>query len=76
MSSKTLKMRKPSFINGMARALDLGSTFKLHDYSMGEAERIDSEIMKSDWIWVGKDIKVAINKHQRDIHGKSKMKIL
>ncbi|MCL6588948.1 MAG: hypothetical protein K6U80_03255 [Firmicutes bacterium] len=75
MNVKMLKMRKPSFIKGMARVLDLGSTIKIYDYEyLGEPEKIDFEVMNSDWIRIGKDIKAGIIKYQRDIHGKSKRK--
>ncbi len=49
----------PGFINGAARALDLGSTFDVY------CESVDSDraALMSDWTQVGNDIAGAINKY-------------
>lgn len=70
MITKKIKVRKSSFVKGMARVLDLGSTLNIYVYS-NEPEGIDCNALRSDWEMVGEDIKLAINNYKRDIHGKT-----
>jgi hypothetical protein len=51
---------RPSFIEGIARILDLGNTLNEYNYSQSE-EEADSQAIASDWKAVGNDIKVAID---------------
>jgi hypothetical protein len=52
----------PSFVSGMARVLDIGSTM-LEFNSTFYPEVADYYAIKSDWIVVGDDIKTALNKY-------------
>ncbi|GIK61087.1 MAG: hypothetical protein HND39_01330 [Ignavibacteriota bacterium] len=51
---------RPSFIEGIARILDLGSTLNEYNYSESE-EEADARALASDWKAIGNDIKVAID---------------
>ena len=50
----------PSFVSGMARVLDLGSTMTEFN-STFYPEVADFYAIKSDWINVGSDINTALN---------------
>ena len=50
---------RPSFIEGMSRVLDLGSTLQQYNSSDTE-EEADSEALKNDWRAVGDDLKFSI----------------
>ncbi len=50
---------KPSFIEGMARVIDLGST--LQEYNVSETvEEADARAIGKDWQAIGCDIKKSI----------------
>ncbi len=52
----------PSFVSGMSRVLDLGST--LNEYnSTFFPEVADFYAIESDWAVVGSDLQTAINNH-------------
>lgn len=51
---------RPSFIEGIARILDLGVTLNEYNYSESE-EEADARALASDWKAIGNDIKVAID---------------
>ena len=50
----------PSFLEGMARVLDLGGS--LQEYNRSETDAMaDALAMQEDWRMTGKDIKAAID---------------
>jgi phosphosulfolactate synthase (CoM biosynthesis protein A) len=49
----------PSFIGGMARTLDLGSTLTQYNTSP-TPQQADYIAISSDWIYTGNDIKYAM----------------
>jgi hypothetical protein len=51
----TLLFSVPSFLRGMARVLDLGSTFDVYNTS-DSAEEADRIALETDWIQVGRNI--------------------
>ena len=56
---------RPSFIEGMARVLDLGAT--LQTYNKSETpEEADYLALLSDWTATGNDLKFVIKKYERD----------
>lgn len=71
MSSRSIKIRRSNFIRGMARVLDLGSTINV--YISGDyPDEIDCKAIRSDWEMVGEDMRFAVNKFKKDLHGKAK----
>jgi hypothetical protein len=54
---------RPSFLEGMGRALDMGGTLQLFNDSQttSEADRI---ALANDWRMIGRDLKAAIDKHE------------
>lgn len=63
MSYDTL-FATPSFINGAARVLDLGSTLNEYNFSKSEKEA-DSESLMLDWEAVGFDLYEAIDGYKQ-----------
>ncbi len=53
---------RPSFLEGMARVLDIGSTLQNYNYSDTE-ELADYIALYSDWYLTGKDIKLALDNY-------------
>jgi hypothetical protein len=51
---------QPSFLNGIARALDIGGTFDAYNRSADEASA-DLRAISSDWKVIGQDMKRAID---------------
>lgn len=65
MSDKsTFLFARPSFIEGMARVMDLGSTMQIYNNSKSEKEA-DVKALKKDWEAVGEDILNAVEKYER-----------
>lgn len=64
--SLTLRLfARPSFISGVARILDLGSS--LNGYNIDRsAEEADSKATSADWQMVGRDIRTAMNTHAEE----------
>jgi hypothetical protein len=64
MSNKSSKsdflFAQPSFLSGMARALDLSGTFDAYNRSRNGGEA-DLRAIWSDWLTVGQDMSEAIN---------------
>ena len=55
---------KPSFIEGVARVLDLGTT--LNEYNRNETEEeADTQAILSDWLAVGDSIYSAIGTYEK-----------
>jgi hypothetical protein len=55
---------QPSFIEGMARTLDIGNTLQKYNEASTETEA-DIEAMKNDWRAIGDDIRAAISGYER-----------
>jgi hypothetical protein len=58
----------PSFIEGSARLLDLGSTMEEYNGSLS-ADQADTIALVTDWLSVGSDIQNAMN-HRADVQAK------
>jgi hypothetical protein len=62
MHSTDFLVAKNSFLRGMARALDLGSTINKHSYNTSKTpEEADFRAISNDWNMVGRDIEKAYN---------------
>lgn len=55
--------QRPSFLDGMARVLDIGGVYNDYNYSL-TPEEADTQAMAVDWLCVGDDIVAAINQHK------------
>ena len=65
MSEKsTFLFARPSFVEGMARVVDLGSTMQVYNGSKSEKEA-DTKALKKDWEAVGEDILGATEKYEQ-----------
>ena len=62
---------RPSFVGGMARVLDLGSTLNVYNDS-NSAEEADEKALYSDTLMVGEDLCDAIEVVQKECCGKKK----
>ena len=56
---------RPSFAEGAARILDMGGTLNSYNKSLS-AEQADLFAIYSDWLSVGADLEVALEKCQAD----------
>lgn len=63
-SSTFFLFARPSFIEGVARIVDLGGTLSIYNES-GTPEDADLSALFSDWKAVGEDLKSAIGKYER-----------
>ena len=54
----TFLFARPSFMEGMARVIDLGSTLQVYNDSQTELEA-DSKALQNDWQAIGEDILIA-----------------
>lgn len=54
---------QPSFVRGMGRVLDLGSTRNIYNESDAEVDA-DRKALQSDWNVVGDDVMKAINTYR------------
>lgn len=61
---------EPSFIEGMARTLDIGNTLKKYNDSATEAEA-DVEALKNDWRAVGDDLRASISVYEQQQFAKT-----
>ena len=56
---------RPSFLEGCARAIDIGAT--LNEYNQNKtSEEADAAAIRSDWQAVGDDIQVAMDKFSEE----------
>lgn len=62
MKSSDFLFAMPSFIGGISRILDFGSTLNVYNDSQNE-EEADFKASYSDWYLVGSDIKGAIEEY-------------
>lgn len=65
MSNKsTFLFARPSFIEGMARIMDLGATMQIYNDSKTEKEA-DIRALKKDWEAVGEDVVIAAKQYEQ-----------
>lgn len=55
----------PSFRNGMAASLDMGATLTTYNESR-DANEADVRALRADWMAVGKDILVSMEKYGKE----------
>lgn len=55
----------PSFLRGMARAIDLGDTLTVYNQSR-TPEEADALAIKNDWASVGDSLRGSIKKYQSE----------
>ncbi len=56
---------RPSFLEGMGRIFDFSHSYHFYNYSKSVKEA-DLKALHSDWIMVGRDIKLSIDKHEQE----------
>jgi hypothetical protein len=56
---------KPSFVEGLARIIDIGGTLQVYNQS-STPEEADAKALSNDWKAVGNDIKSAIDTHNKN----------
>ncbi len=56
---------KPSFLSGLARALDIGATLPSYNISKTASEA-DIKALRSDWENVGQDLSHSIKGHSNE----------
>lgn len=64
-SQSTFLFARPSFIEGVARVMDIGATMQVYNDSKTEKEA-DLKALKKDWEAVGEDILSAIEKYEQE----------
>jgi len=67
MSDTFLLFAEPSFMEGMARVLDLGNTLTEYNESPTPREA-DYNAIKSDWTMIGQDIYTAVEEIKNEIN--------
>lgn len=55
---------RPSFVEGMGRAIDFGGTLQTYNDSE-TTDEADHRALSSDWRMIGRDIKAAICEHDK-----------
>jgi len=63
--NSTFLFARSSFIEGMSRVVDLGSTMQIYNDCKTE-EEADLKALKRDWMSVGEDIILAVNKYEQE----------
>jgi len=61
----------PSFVGGMASVLDLGATLTVYN-ECRTGEEADARAMACDWRVVGEDIRLALDRLRKEVHGQGK----
>lgn len=71
MGDTSFLFANPSFLEGLARTIDLGATLDEYNSSI-TPEQADFLALKNDWEVIGKDIAFAIEKEKSnlDVQGK------
>ena len=64
-NNSTFLFSRPSFIEGMARVVDLGATMQVYNDCETEKEA-DLKALKKDWGSVGEDIVLAASKYEQE----------
>lgn len=62
---------RPSFIGGMARVIDIGSTLNMYNES-GNSKEADFRAMRQDWEAVGSDLHFVIEQFGQSINGQKR----
>ena len=63
MSAKSrFLLARPSFLEGMARVVDLGGTLQIYNGSITPKEA-DARALVADWLAVGEDIHAAMSEY-------------
>lgn len=62
MNKSSLLFSEPSFIEGLSRLFDWGSTLNIYNDSL-TGEEADYKALQSDWRCVGEDIREAIKEY-------------
>lgn len=62
--NSTFLFARPSFLEGMARVIDLGGTMQVYNDSQTEREA-DLRAIKKDWQAVGEDILNAVKSYEQ-----------
>ena len=57
---------EPSFVEGMARVIDIGNTLQEYNTSKTDHEA-DSKALKNDWKMIGGDVKKAMNMYEQEL---------
>lgn len=60
---------RPSFCEGVARALDLGGTLQIYNES-DSSEEANQKAIKNDWLAIGQDLKNGIKEYEQRIANK------
>jgi len=56
---------RPSFLEGAARALDLGGVFDSYKDSATPSQ-VDTQVTLQDWMMVGTDLQAAISAYEQE----------
>lgn len=64
MGDTSFLFAEPSFIEGMARVIDLGSTLDEYNSVMTQ-EQADFLAIRNDWEIIGEDIAIAIEAEEK-----------
>ncbi len=62
--NSTFLFARPSFLEGMARVMDLGATMQVYNDSKTEKEA-DLKALRKDWEAVGEDVVSAANRYEQ-----------
>jgi hypothetical protein len=73
MGNSDFLFARPSFIEGMARVLDLGCTLNEYNYSRTGAEA-DAKALKNDFLMVFQDLGSSISKYEQKEEAKASNK--
>jgi hypothetical protein len=64
-NNSTFLFARPSFLEGVARVMDLGGTMQVYNNSKTEKEA-DLKALKKDWQAVGEDIFNAVKSYEQE----------
>jgi hypothetical protein len=64
-NNSTFLFARPSFLEGVARVMDLGGTMQVYNNSKTEKEA-DLKALKKDWQAVGEDISNAVKSYEQE----------
>lgn len=64
MKSTNFLFNQPSFLRGISRILDLGSTSNIYN-SFDSDDRVDYRAVMSDWNMIGEDMRGAMNEYKK-----------
>lgn len=64
-NNSTFLFARPSFVEGMARVMDIGATMQVYNNSKTEKEA-DLKALKKDWEAVGEDVVNAAKQYEQE----------